>query len=90
MSIGFNKLNAPGEYFSGEKREYPDKTYSLGYKGISVKGRRENYSIPLFFVFVFWVFGINSSLFFYFFPFIFISWRLITLQYCSGFCHTLT
>ena len=29
-------------------------------------------------------------LFFVFFPFIFISWRLITLQYCSGFCHTLT
>ena len=25
-----------------------------------------------------------------FLPFIFISWRLITLQYCSGFCHTLT
>ena len=25
-----------------------------------------------------------------FFPFIFISWRLITLQYCGGFCHTLT
>ena len=25
---------------------------------------------------------------FFFFPFIFISWRLITLQYCSGFCHT--
>ena len=24
-----------------------------------------------------------------FFPFIFISWRLITLQYCSGFCYTL-
>ena len=23
-------------------------------------------------------------------PFIFISWRLITLQCCSGFCHTLT
>ena len=23
-------------------------------------------------------------------PFIFISWRPITLQYCSGFCHTLT
>ena len=23
-------------------------------------------------------------------PFIFISWRLVTLQYCSGFCHTLT
>ena len=27
---------------------------------------------------------------FIFFPFIFIGWRLITLQYCSGFCHTLT
>ena len=27
---------------------------------------------------------------FIFFPFIFISWRLITLQYFSGFCHTLT
>ena len=26
----------------------------------------------------------------FFFPFIFISWRIITLQYCSGFCHTLT
>ena len=24
------------------------------------------------------------------FSFTFISWRLITLQYCSGFCHTLT
>ena len=29
------------------------------------------------------------SLYSFFFPFIFISWRLITLQYCSGFCHTL-
>ena len=28
--------------------------------------------------------------FYLFFSFIFISWRLITLQYCSGFCHTLT
>ena len=27
---------------------------------------------------------------FFSFSFIFISWRLITLQYCSGFCHTLT
>ena len=32
----------------------------------------------------------KSSLCFFFFPFIFISWRLIILQYCSGFCHTLT
>ena len=28
--------------------------------------------------------------FFLSFSFIFISWRLITLQYCSDFCHTLT
>ena len=26
----------------------------------------------------------------FFFSFIFISWRLITSQHCSGFCHTLT
>ena len=32
----------------------------------------------------------SSFLFFFLFSFIFISWRLITLQYCSGFCHTLT
>ena len=29
-------------------------------------------------------------LFTYLFSFTFISWRLITLQYCSGLCHTLT
>ena len=27
--------------------------------------------------------------YFFYFSFIFISWRLITLQYCSGFCHRL-
>ena len=32
----------------------------------------------------------HSSIILFFFSFIFISWRLITLQYCSGFCHTLT
>ena len=32
---------------------------------------------------------LGSHLIFFFFPFIFISWRLITLQNCSGFCHTL-
>ena len=31
---------------------------------------------------------ISSQLFFFNFYF-FISWRLITFQYCSGFCHTL-
>ena len=33
---------------------------------------------------------LQTSIFTFFFPFIFISWKLITLQYCSGFCHTLT
>ena len=36
--------------------------------------------------------GVRQSVIFlfFFFSFIFISWRPITLQYCSGFCHTLT
>ena len=45
--------------------------------------RREWQLTPVFFFFAFlreW----------FFFSFIFISWRLITLQYCSRFCHTLT
>ena len=33
---------------------------------------------------------LSSTSIIFFFPFICISWRLITLQYCSGFCHTLT
>ena len=40
-------------------------------------------SASFFFLFLFFFFR-------FFFPFIFISWGLITLQYCSGFCHTLT
>ena len=38
--------------------------------------------------FLFFLIFIFISLFI--FSFIFISWRLITLQYCSGFCHTMT
>ena len=34
--------------------------------------------------------GQGRNFLFFFFPLIFISWRLITLQYCSDFCHTLT
>ena len=34
-------------------------------------------------IFLFSFFFFFIILFFYFFPFIFISWRLITLQYCS-------
>ena len=32
----------------------------------------------------------RSEILFIYFSFIFISWRLITLQYCGGFCHILT
>ena len=32
-----------------------------------------------------WISLLSKGLFFFF-----LSWRLITLQYCSGFCHTLT
>ena len=41
---------------------------------------------PFFFL------SLSFSLFFSFsfFSIYFFSWRLITLQYCSGFCHTLT
>ena len=34
-----------------------------------------------------WTFSLSRM---FFFSFIFVSWRLITLQYCSGFCRTLT
>ena len=56
-----------------------------------------------YFYLVYFIFSISYSVFpfhlvyvlqflhlFLFFSFIFISWRLITSQYCSGFCHTLT
>ena len=33
--------------------------------------------------------GLNPCLSLFFLIIYFISWRLITLQYCSGFCHTL-
>ena len=39
------------------------------------------YFLRVYFLFYFYLF---------IFPFICISWRLITLQYCSGFCHILT
>ena len=38
-----------------------------------------------------WVYFWAFCLFFsFFFSVMFISWRLITLQYCSAFCHTFT
>ena len=42
---------------------------------------------PLFFRFFH---HIGHYIFFFFKKFIYFSWRLITLQYCGGFCHALT
>ena len=36
------------------------------------------------------IFPLSTPNIYAFLKFIFISWKLITLQYCSGFCHTLT
>ena len=52
-----------------------------GWECKSVHPLGKEYEISFFFIFL---------LFFYLFPFIFISWRLITVKYCSRFCHTLT
>ena len=60
-------------------------TYEVGKTSINKRGVG-SFSLYLRFSF----FLCRNMIKFYFFPFIFISWRLITLQYCSGFCHTLT
>ena len=46
----------------------------------------KNYWTLFLFIYLF----IYLFCWFFFFFFGFVSWRLITLQYCSGFCHTLT
>ena len=51
---------------------------------------KSSLNIWKFMVYVLLNAGLKSFLFLFFFSFIFISWRLITLKYCCGFCHTLT
>ena len=46
--------------------------------------KRIKIMLPIFFFFF------ACSNLFFFFQFVFIHWRLIVLQYCSGCCHTLT
>ena len=41
------------------------------------------------FVFLFLI-SLLDNLFYSFYLFIYFNWRLITLQYCGGFCHTFT
>ena len=49
----------------------------------------KEYYFYLFIYFLSWIFLLFLG-YILFFSFIFISWRLIILQYCIGFCHTLT
>ena len=64
-------------------RDFANKSPSSQGHGFSPYNSREvmgpDAMILVFFLFIY-----------LFIPFIFISWRLITLHYCSGFCHTLT
>ena len=59
---------------------------------IAKKQRKIEWKRLFFFFFHLFIFLVMPFVLFfiYLFLFIFTSWRLITLQYCSGFCHTLT
>ena len=64
------------------------------YSLISNKGSYETFlkfdiNVTFFFRF-FFVCECGPFFFIFLISFFLISWRLITLQYCSGFCHTLT
>ena len=74
---------SPGE---GHGQEYPTPVFLSGESheqrilaGYSPWGRKESDATE----------ALNNNTAYLFISFIFISWRLI-LQYCSGFCHTLT
>ena len=79
----------------GLNQSYQDRS-----RGLGGEWQRLGYSWrwfqQAFFIYLFWLWVERKVLrrwgwlILFFFPFIFISWRLITLQYCSGFCHTLT
>ena len=77
-----NELVAEGSF--GKDQQYNRDQYNRQVnqaKDIRIDLMDEGEPTEVFFLFFFCSF---------FFSFIFISWRLITLQYCSGFCHTLT
>ena len=57
----------------------------------SLKFIKLQYIYIYIYIYIYAFLHTQSSLYFFnFFSFIFISWRLISLQYWSGFCHTLT
>ena len=52
-----------------------------------------DYTVYVFYILIYFCNYLVLRVVFYFIllkNFFFISWRLTTLQYCSGFCHTLT
>ena len=84
----------------GEKREVKKWKYLSSSSGAGTCKKEKRITVLLlssYYVsgtFTFWSHlsftMMQSSRFFFFLSFISTSWRLITLQYCSGFCHTLT
>ena len=70
-------------------REYQTRVEQKDVYQRYLKKKQVSYLIWRGFLFFISVF-IYLFYLFLFFPFICISWRLIPLQYCSGFCHTLT
>ena len=51
----------------------------------------KSFTFPWMYLCMYSLLSFNTpNLFIYLFHSFFISWRLIALQYCSGFCHTLT
>ena len=67
-----------------------ESTFPLHVSGDSIEENPQSLFWEKTKYWILWVKNISRSLKNFFFKFIFISWRLITLQYCSGFCHTLT
>ena len=73
---------------STERRKRSLNLYS------STERRKRSLNLFIYFLLLYFLFLIFISIVvdhqIFFFLFTFISWRLITLQYCSGFCYTLT
>ena len=74
-------LHLPGSVVKNSPAKQETQVWFLGWEEPMGKEMATHSSILFFFFYQFFIL---------FFSFVFISWRLITLQYCRGFCHTLT
>ena len=87
LVVQWLQIHLPGRFHCVPSIEPPIWTIILFFKN-SIKKK-----ILAQFIFYF-LFCHTKSFFFFNFPrtalFIYFNWRLITLQYCSSFCHTLT